>query len=104
MGRTENRAGLAFSFAWIGAVGAWILVELCRLWNQSAPREETLATAIVLITSVVAGTFGWVLPPLVNRGPAAGYFALSVGTPVAGAVNGLIIATLSQVLDLLHSG
>jgi hypothetical protein len=99
MQRSENGAGLALSFAWIGAVGAWILVELCRLSSPDAPRESTLVAAILLTTTVVAGTFGWLIASRVTRGVAAGYFAFSLGTPFAGAVNGLIIATLWELFQ-----
>ncbi len=92
MRRIQSRLALALPFAWIGFVGSWLLAEQ---WGVSSQVTDGGPNRIqlVLVTPMVAGAFGWLL-----ASPRAGgflrYLVFVIGTPVAGAVNGIVLAAV----------
>jgi hypothetical protein len=92
-----KRAGdslLVLPFAWIGLVGAWIVAG----FFGPQPTEEVTFRAILLCaTPLVAGALGWALGSF--RPGGLRVFALVLGAPVAGALNGAVMGTLAAALQ-----
>jgi len=91
---------LLLPFAWIGLVGAWITAGVLSISFQA--QDLLVRCALLGVTPLVSGAFGWLLGSA--RFAVPGRVAVFLfGTPFAGALNGAVLGLVLGPLDHTHA-
>jgi hypothetical protein len=90
-----GHAALILPFAWIGLVGGCAVADAYKLGEGR--EDQCIRAGLVLATPVVAGVLGWLLGSVRSKA-AARVAAFVFGTPLAGAINGVLVGLLLTLL------
>jgi hypothetical protein len=97
--RLNSAARLGLAFAWVGAAGGWYTASTMFSDGGWQGTEKVASVATLLVTPIVAWTFGWLLGRS-RRGVLGKCLQFVVGAVFVGATNGFLIALFATMAGL----